>query len=185
MSIVVFIEECIITPKIIFNSFKKLTTLAFLYLIYCCEIWGNTAAVHVDLLIKLQTKCVRIITFSMYLTPSKPIFKNLNILRFEKLTIQKIKSLMMYKYNISQLLKLILELFSVNSNVHNLYTRSGSCLHTPLGWCEATYRTLVIIIWKHISQKVRTDVFYSKFKYMYVTQYYLINNDIPIIRLNV
>ena len=43
-------------------------TFVFPYLIYCCEIWGNTVCSYLDHLIKLQKKCVRALTFSNYLT---------------------------------------------------------------------------------------------------------------------
>ena len=44
----------------------------------------------------------------------------------------------MYKYDISELPNLISELSCFNINDHNHNTKSGSCLHTPLGRCEAT-----------------------------------------------
>ena len=37
------------------------------YLIYGIEIWGNASNIHLDPIIKLQKRCVRIITFSNYL----------------------------------------------------------------------------------------------------------------------
>ena len=37
------------------------------YLIYGAEVWGNTNAVHLDPIIKIQKKIVRTITFSHYL----------------------------------------------------------------------------------------------------------------------
>ena len=63
-----------------------------------------TACSYLDHLIKLRKKCVRAITFSNYLAPSRPIVKNLNILKFEKLVVQRI-SLMMFKFNMSEVPK--------------------------------------------------------------------------------
>ena len=65
------------------------------------------------LIIKLQKKCVRAITFSNYLALSTPIFKNLHILKFEKLVVQRI-SLMMFKFIIGEVPKPITALFKVN-----------------------------------------------------------------------
>ena len=107
-----------------------------------CEIWGDTACSYLDLLIKLQKICVRAITFSNYLALSTPIFKILNILKFEKLVVQRI-SLMMYKYNIGEVPKPISDLCMVNCFVHKHNTRSGGYLHTSLGRSEARYRTFI------------------------------------------
>ena len=56
---------------------KTLTHLynsyVFPYLIYGVEVWGNTNAVHLDPIIKIQKKFVRTITFSHYLAHMKPI----------------------------------------------------------------------------------------------------------------
>ena len=47
-------------------------TFVYPYLIYGVEIWGNACSVYLDPLVKLQKKCLRIITFSSYL---EPLFK--------------------------------------------------------------------------------------------------------------
>ena len=60
-------------------------SLFFSYLIYCNEVWGNASAVYLELIIKMQTRDIRTITFSSYLSPSEPIFKSLNLLNFRKL----------------------------------------------------------------------------------------------------
>ena len=39
-------------------------SLVFPYLIYCSEIWGNASSVHLDPIIKIKKRCVRIITYS-------------------------------------------------------------------------------------------------------------------------
>ena len=67
------------------------------YLTYCVEVWGNTPDTHIDPLIKLQKKVIRIITFSPYLTHIEPLFKELNILPFPKVVIQRI-ALQMFKF---------------------------------------------------------------------------------------
>ena len=39
-------------------------TFVYPYLIYCVEVWGNACDTHLDPIIKIQKKCVRVITFS-------------------------------------------------------------------------------------------------------------------------
>ena len=65
-------------------------TFVYPYLIYCVEVWGNACDTHLDPIIKIQKKCVRVITFSHYLEPTESLFKDLKILAFKKLVIQRI-----------------------------------------------------------------------------------------------
>ena len=74
-------------------------TFVYPYLIYCVEVWGNACDTHLDPIIKIQEKCVRVITFSHYLEPTKSLFKDLKILAFKKLVIQRIL-LLVFKHNI-------------------------------------------------------------------------------------
>ena len=69
-------------------------TFVFPYLVYCCEIWGNTSQIHLDSLIKCQKKIVRIMTFSLYDAHSKPLFEQLHILDLKKLIIHRIASIL-------------------------------------------------------------------------------------------
>ena len=64
-------------------------TFVYPYLIYCIEVWGNACDTHLDLIIKIQKKCVRVITFSNYLEPTESLFKDLKILAFKKLVSKK------------------------------------------------------------------------------------------------
>ena len=77
-----------------------------------------------------------------YLAPSTPIFKNLNILKFEKLLVQRI-SLMLFKFNIGEVPKPISDLLMVNRFLHNHNTRSVGYHHTPLARSEASYRSYI------------------------------------------
>ena len=69
-------------------------TFVYPYLIYGVEIWGNACSVYLDpLIVKLQKKCVRIITFSSYSEHTEPLLQNLVILNFQKLVIYRIAML--------------------------------------------------------------------------------------------
>ena len=76
----------------LYNSF------VYPYLIYCVEIWGNAADIHLDPIIKMQKKIIRIMTFSKFGTPTKPLFEKLKIFHFKKIVFLRI-TLQMYKYN--------------------------------------------------------------------------------------
>ena len=92
----------------------------------------------------------------------------------------------MFKFNIGEVPKPISDLFMVNRFFHNHNTRSGAYLHTPLGRSEASYLTFSYIgthVWNYMSQNVSNNVLYSKFKFL--TKFYILNNEIAMIRLNV
>ena len=99
-----------------------------------------TACSYLDPLIKLQKKCVRAINIIKLFDTINTYLQNLNILKFEKLVIQRI-SLMMFKFNIGEVPKPISDLFMVNRFFHNHNTKSVGYLHTP----QASYRTFSYI----------------------------------------
>ena len=98
-------------------------TFVFPYLIYCCEILGNTRQIHLDSLIKCQNffcekdfieksakklqlftkeqknKVIRVITSLLYDAHSKPLFELLQILDLKKVIIHR-TALMMYKHSV-------------------------------------------------------------------------------------
>ena len=86
-------EKCLFKVRWLHVHF----TFVYPYLIYCVEVWGNACDTHLDPIIKIQKKCVRVITFSHYLEPTESLFKDLKILAFKKLVIQRILLLMFKK----------------------------------------------------------------------------------------
>ena len=73
------------------NSLKKLYfSYIYPYLTYCIEIWGISLQSHLDPLLLLQKKIIRIMTFSSYYAHTDPIFKDLNILTIDKLVVHRI-----------------------------------------------------------------------------------------------
>ena len=72
------------------------------YLIYCSEIWGNTNDIHLDPLIQIHKKGIRVVTFSHHRESIAPLFQNKEISKF--------------KYHKGVLPDPINNLFSINSN---------------------------------------------------------------------
>ena len=58
-------------------------TFVYPYLIYFVEVRRNACETHLDPIIKIQKKCVRVITFSHCHEPTESLFKDLNILAFK------------------------------------------------------------------------------------------------------
>ena len=97
-------------------------TFVYPYLIYGVEIWGNACNSYIDPLIKLQKKCLRIITFSNYLAHTEPLFQKLEILSYKKLVIHRI-AMLMYK-NSKEIVPIAIHmLFARNDQYHNYNTR--------------------------------------------------------------
>ena len=137
------------------------------YLIYGIEVWGNTNAVHLDPIIKIQKKIVRTITYLHYLAHTEPIFDTLNVLNFHNLVVHRI-SLMMFKYSKDLVPLPIVELFTRNYEFHNHFTRQSQLLHTAVGRSEAICKTFTshgIRIWNYVSTKISVDVSYASFKH--------------------
>ena len=76
------------------------------------------------------SRCKRIVleTFSCYFEQTEPLFKELEILSFKKLVIQRI-ILMMFKYSLGIVPKPITLLFTRSDEIHHHNTRHSSLLH--------------------------------------------------------
>ena len=141
----------------------NVSSFVFPHLIYCVEIWVNASAIHLDLLIKIQKKSIRAITFSEFSAPSEPLFLRTNILNFDKVVFQRIW-LMMFKHHIDDVPKPISDLFQPNDNYHSYSTRNSQSLRTPIGKSEAIYQTFTYIgslAWNYICSKIPTNVSYK------------------------
>ena len=141
-------------------------TYVYPYLIYCVEVWGNACDTHLEPIIKIQKRCIRTITFSCYFEQTEPLFKELEILSFKKLVIQRIL-LMMFKYSLGIVPKPITLLFTRNDEVHHHNTRHSSLLHPMIGRTETTYKTFrsqAILIWNYISKQIPINVTITCFK---------------------
>ena len=97
-------------------------------MIYCNEAWGNASNCHLDQLYKIQKKVKRLIYFTNYDISSAITFKNLEILRLNKLVYNRI-GIMMYKYSNNLLPPAINDLNVSNNNVHKYSTRQNHVLY--------------------------------------------------------
>ena len=156
----------------------KLQKFVYPYLIYGVEIWGNACNAYIDPLIKLQKKCLRIITFSNYLAHTEPLFQKLEILNFKKLVIHRI-AMLMFK-NSKEIVPIAIHmLFARNDQYHNYNTRQSRSLHPSVGRGEAIYRSFSfhgVNIWNYLSKHIPVIVTYIRFNKL--TKSYLLNNNI-------
>ena len=75
------LRECISADKMIMLYYG----MFYPYVIYCCLVWGGAVDVHVGLLEIIQKRLVRIIAGESFLAHTKPIFKNLSILKVREI----------------------------------------------------------------------------------------------------
>ena len=100
-------------------------------LMYGSQIWGNHHNIHINCIIKLQDKALRILNFAHYRAPTSPLYKNSKILKFRDIiTLNNFifvhDSL---KGNLPQILN---NNFVYLQNLHDHNTRISSQYHVKL-----------------------------------------------------
>jgi len=71
-------------------------TLILPHLMYCIIVWGCAGKTILDRLLKLQKRCVRIITYSKYMAHTRLLFQKLGIMKIDDIYIVQIL-LLVYK----------------------------------------------------------------------------------------
>ena len=92
------------------------------HLTYGIPVWGKS--IYSYKLLLLQKKIVRAISFSKYSAPTKPIFKDLNILRFDDIFKTQIASLM-WDYDHGTLPDDLNPLFTRRCDIHSRNLRNA------------------------------------------------------------
>ena len=144
----------------LYNSF------VFPYLIYCSEVWGNASDIHLQPLIILQKKIIRIISFSRYNAPTKLLFQQYNILPLKKLVFQRL-GLQLYKYEFGIIPIPLRSLFTKNSSVHNYNTRNSNKLRPAIArhaYRDKDFRFISVHVWNYICDNVNINVSFPSFK---------------------
>ena len=107
-------------------------SLIYPHLSYCNLIWASTYSTNLQKLLISQKKIARIATFSIYLAPSAPLFKKLNLLTVYDINILQ-TCIFIYKYTFlpDSLPKPFDNFFTTNSQIHSHNTRQADNLHPP------------------------------------------------------
>ena len=58
-------------------------TIIYPYLSYCCVVWGGAPSTSIECIRTLQKRAVRLVSQAPYRAPSTPLFKKLNLLKFD------------------------------------------------------------------------------------------------------
>ena len=152
-------------PKAIIKSLY----FSFIYphLVYCVEVWGNAADVHVSQLLKMQKRCIRLIKSVPPRTESAPLFKELGILKIHD--IYRLYTMcFMFKF-IKNLLPGIFDtMFTKNINIALRQTRQIHKLQVPRMKSTLYMKSLKyqgVIEWNNISEKIEHNCSYHSFKH--------------------
>ena len=107
-------------------------TLIYPYYTYCNLVWGSAANVHLEPLINLQKKSVRIVSKSGYLDHTEPIFNNLKILHVKQIYNLNCAKFMYQCYN-NKNYYYFKDKLATNGDFHNYGTRNRDLLRKPYG----------------------------------------------------
>ena len=168
------------------KSFVPLRILFMLYnafilphIMYCSTVWAINYPSKLSKLYRLQKKALRICSNVDFLAPSKPLFYNHHTLSIFDISKLKI-GLVMHRYFSNTLPPYLMEMFSLNHNVHNYNTRSKPLFHQ---WKVTTHslsksiRHVGPTIWNSLPSSLRntqfTNSFKRKFKLSLLSQYNL------------
>ena len=147
------------------NTLKTLYNSLFLpYVNYCNLIWASTYNTHINPLLLLQKKAIRIITFSPPRTHTKPIFQKLNILPIFSLYKFQISAFVFSHIN-KLLPSALSSLFQFNFECHSHQTRSRFNLHKQFLKCNFSLRSQAPAVWNSLPLPLRESLNVSNFKW--------------------
>ena len=92
--------------------------------------WSYSTQRNIDRIIKLQKRCIRIITYSKFTEHTGPFFSELKLLKVKDI-FSLTKLLFMFAFineNVTEELKTI---FVINRSMHSYETRSSMIFHIP------------------------------------------------------
>ena len=141
------------------------------YLIYCIEIWGISPQTHLNPLLLMQKKIIRIMTFTSYHAHTAPIFRDLEILTIDKLIVHRI-GVAMYKFNNGFLPEVLNAMYRKNSEIHSYNTRNKDMFRISSG--TQTFSSISARIWN--SLMVNLDINVSLIKFKESLKQYLLSN---------
>ena len=99
------------------------------YLIYGIEVWGSACNTHLDPLIKLQKRCIRLIANAHYLAPTAPLFHTLDLLHLSDIYTKYI-IIFMFKFSNNLLPPEVFnDMFTLVNNTHTHETRRHNHLN--------------------------------------------------------
>ena len=157
---------------------KLYYALTYPFLIYGIIIWGNTYESILKPIFILQKKALGTITFSQYDSPSSPLFKSLQVIKFYDLVTFHIATFM-YKFHNQLLPTAFHSFFTKVTNIHKYNTRLAAKQSNYLPFVRTNYGKLNIRfqgppIWNCIDKDIKSSskaMFKKKSQAQYFKKY--------------
>ena len=111
-----------VPPKTLFGIYNS---LIFPYLSYGLVAWGQAAKTHLEKLLRLQKRAVRLINFAPFRSHAVPYFLHSNIMPITMLYF-KLSSILMFDVYNNTAPHNISHLFTPTQQIHSYSTRSSS-----------------------------------------------------------
>ena len=128
------------------------------------EIWGRSAAVHLNTILRLQKKAVRLIKSVNRWSESAPLFLDLEILTVYQIYQYQVLTFL-YKFKKQTLPSIFFNFFEkLNPNRD---TRNNSLLRVPLmnsSYSQRSLRYQGVLVWNNNVNKLHFDITYVTFK---------------------
>ena len=152
------------------NSCLKILyfSMVHCHLLYAIEIYTITTKANIRRLTTLNNKILRILQFKDNRSPTIDLYKTFNTLQIDKLgTFRRLLLVHNILYNESKMPKNFQDgFFSLNSDVHNHFTRGSQNIHvdrfsTSLG--KNSLKHVALNEWNSLPKHLRDITFYSQF----------------------
>ena len=151
-------------------------TMIFPHLTYCNIIWGNCAISHLNRILILQKRAIRIITNSSPYSHTPPLFKKLKLLKI--CDIYKFQNArFMYLFRNNMLPSLFNLYFAQNKSIRIYQTRQSDNYNVPNFKYEFSRSTIKFsgpTLWNSLPEFIKTCSSLSTFLHKY--KEFLINN---------
>ena len=160
-------------PKTVLRLIYNAIILPYLY--YGITAWGNACQSHIQRIIILQKRAIRIVAHAPFLAHSQPLFSTLKILHFTDMYKFQV-AIFMFLCQHRLLPKSLLQLFFLNNHFHNYSTRSASDFHIPKSHTTFFQRTIIYTgphLWNSLPCAIRDSKSLNIFKSRY--KKYLLN----------
>ena len=167
--------------------FLKKSTLvnlyyAFIYpfLTYCIHVWGTAHDVHLNKLIVLQKRAIRIIAGVPPRSHTEPLFQQYKLIEFDDL-ITLNTSLFVYRYSHGLLPHVFDAFYRLNSHFNLYETRHGLMLSQPVGKTDRPYKTIRyqgVHVWNRILL-LDIDVSLGIATFKYYVKKAILQGDLP------
>ena len=158
----------ILKARKVFNTatlVQLYNALIYPYYTYCINIWGGTYQTHLQKLVILQKKVVRILYGAKPRTHSLPLFKSMGILQLHEIFIYNV-GLFMYKFT-RNMVPPIFDMFNYVTDVHQRPTRQSELLYIPLCRTKRSQMTIRYTgpsLWNQIAILFDVNCSISSFK---------------------